>query len=94
MTTVRNPVDRVIGIRSQGAHQATRRTIYKWSVLKQEGHFSNCSGEIVLDREDPTRSRVQITVPLATIDTRNPHRDSALRGEDFFGCAAISVHDF
>jgi polyisoprenoid-binding protein YceI len=59
-------------------------TIYKWSVLKQEGTFKDSSGEVVLDPDDPTRSRVQLTVAVASIDTRSSGRDRVLRGEDFF----------
>ena len=59
-------------------------TIRKWSVLKQEGSFRDCSGEIVLDADHPARSQVHLAVQLASLDTRNAARDRALLGEDFF----------
>ena len=59
-------------------------TIHKWSVLKQEGSFRDCSGEIVLDADHPAGSQVHLAVQLASIDTRNATRDRVLLGEDFF----------
>lgn len=59
-------------------------TIRKWTVLKQEGSFRDVAGQIIFDKEDPTRSRVQLTVQVASIDTGNRARDRGLLGDDFF----------
>jgi polyisoprenoid-binding protein YceI len=59
-------------------------TVYKWTVLKQEGFFRDSSGSIVYDPDDPTRSRVEVSVRVNSLDTRNSGRDQVLRSDDFF----------
>jgi polyisoprenoid-binding protein YceI len=50
----------------------------------EEGGFRDYSGEIYFDPAHPERSRVQMTVQAASIDTRVEGRDRVLRSEDFF----------
>jgi polyisoprenoid-binding protein YceI len=52
--------------------------------FKEEGGFRDYSGEIYFDPAHPERSRVQMTVQAASIDTRIEGRDRVLRSEDFF----------
>ena len=52
--------------------------------FKEEGGFREYSGQIVYDAGHPERSRVQMTVRAASIDTRNDTRDKTLRSDDFF----------
>ncbi len=52
--------------------------------FKEEGGFRSYSGEIYYDPAHPARSRVQMTVQAASIDTRNQGRDRVLRSDDFF----------
>jgi len=52
--------------------------------FKEEGGFRDYSGHIFYDPEHPERSRVQMTVQAASIDTRNETRDKTLRSDDFF----------
>jgi polyisoprenoid-binding protein YceI len=52
--------------------------------FKEEGGFRDYSGEIYFDPAHPERSRVQVTVQAASIDTRIEGRDRVLRSDDFF----------
>ena len=52
--------------------------------FKEEGGFRDYSGQIVYDPAHPERSRVQMTVQAASIDTRIEGRDKVLRSDDFF----------
>lgn len=52
--------------------------------FKEEGGFRTYSGQIYYDPDHPERSRVQMTVQAASIDTRIEARDKALRSDDFF----------
>ncbi|MEZ5291255.1 MAG: YceI family protein [Vicinamibacterales bacterium] len=54
-------------------------------ITKVRGRFSDFSGQIELDLENPAQSRVDVTIQAASIDTNTPDRDAHLRSNDFFG---------
>lgn len=56
-------------------------------VAKVRGSFSTFSGTVVLDDKDITKSRVEVTIDPATVDTGNEKRDAHLKGTDFFDVA-------
>src|SRR5215212_1721241 len=60
-----------------------RFSIVKWGVLKEEGVFRNFNGTLDYDAEHPERSRIDMVVDAASIDTKNDSRDGTVRGEDF-----------
>lgn len=49
-----------------------------------KGRFTEVTGTIHLDANDPTRSWVDASVGTASIDTRDENRDAHLRSADFF----------
>lgn len=53
-------------------------------VTKVRGAFNDFEGLITVDPEHPDRSAVELTVQVASIDTRNADRDQHLRTNDFF----------
>ena len=52
-------------------------------VTKVRGAFNEVTGAGYLDEEDPSASHVEVTIKVASIDTRNPDRDTHLRSNDF-----------
>jgi len=52
--------------------------------LKVTGRFSEVSGTIALDEQDPTNSRADVTIGAASLDTKQKMRDKHLRTADFF----------
>ena len=56
-------------------------------VSQQRGQFQGVTGTLTLDREDLTRSHVEVTIDVTTIDTHNADRDNHLRSADFFDVA-------
>jgi polyisoprenoid-binding protein YceI len=58
-------------------------TIQKWVVFKEEGRFRELRGEVAIDRENPSASRVWVEIVAASLDTRDRHRDEAVRSPDF-----------
>ena len=48
------------------------------------GRFSDVSGTISLDEQDPATARATVTIGAASIDTQNARRDKHLRTADFF----------
>jgi polyisoprenoid-binding protein YceI len=53
-------------------------------VTKVRGSFNEFEAHGFLDADDPTRSKVDLTIQAASIDTRNADRDAHLRSNDFF----------
>lgn len=53
-------------------------------VTKVRGSFNEFEGSGYFDAEDPTKSRLELTIRAASIDTRNADRDAHLKSNDFF----------
>src|SRR5262249_42609950 len=53
-------------------------------VSKVEGRFRDFEGAITLDRQNPSASRVELTIQTASIDTAVENRDKDLRSPNFF----------
>jgi polyisoprenoid-binding protein YceI len=53
-------------------------------VTKVRGSFNEFEGSGYLDVENPSGSRVELTIQAASIDTRNADRDGHLKSNDFF----------
>jgi polyisoprenoid-binding protein YceI len=53
-------------------------------VTKVRGNFNDFQGTLVIDGDEPARSSVQVTIEVASVDTRNDQRDAHLRTNDFF----------
>ena len=56
-------------------------------VTKVRGSFTDVSGTVVVNAEDPSKSSATVTVQVASVDTRNPDRDGHLRTNDFLDVA-------
>ena len=52
-------------------------------VTKVRGAFNEFEGAGYLDAQDPSKSHVELTIKVASVDTRNPDRDAHLRTNDF-----------
>lgn len=48
------------------------------------GAFNEITGTISLDANAPEKGSIAITIPLASLDTRDAKRDEHLKGPDFF----------
>jgi polyisoprenoid-binding protein YceI len=53
-------------------------------ISNVKGSFSGLSGTLTLDETDYTRSSVDVSVAVATINTGDPQRDGHLKAADFF----------
>ena len=53
-------------------------------VTRVRGQFNTFAGRVRLDFEDPGASSADLTIEVASVDTRDPHRDEHLRTNDFF----------
>ena len=53
-------------------------------VTNVRGHFSDFTGTVVIDANDPTASTAEVEVQMASIHTASADRDAHLRSGDFF----------
>ena len=53
-------------------------------VTNVRGSFDEFSGTVVIDAENPERSRADLTIQVATVTTGSADRDGHLRSGDFF----------
>jgi polyisoprenoid-binding protein YceI len=56
-------------------------------VTQQRGQFHGVTGALALDRADPSKSRIEAAIDVASVDTNVAQRDDHLRGPDFFDAA-------
>ena len=63
---------------------AVQFTITKWSVFKEEGRFRDFNGTVHYDPANPSASRVDFEIRVASIDTKIDARNRWLLSEDFF----------
>jgi polyisoprenoid-binding protein YceI len=66
------------------AHSNVGFTIRHLLVSKVRGTFTKWSGKLEIDEQDLSRSRVDVEIDVASIDTHEPQRDAHLRSGDFF----------
>src|SRR5690349_10773879 len=53
-------------------------------IASTYGRFNDISGTVVFDKENPSKSSVELSVPVESLDTHNPIRDKSLNSPDFF----------
>ena len=66
------------------AHSSVEFSVRHLMITTVKGRFTEFQGTVVLDEEHPASSSAEITVRVASIDTREPQRDAHLRSADFF----------
>lgn len=66
------------------AHSKALFTVKHLTVSNVTGKLSNIKGLIDIDDQDVTKSKVDITIDVNTINTDNQKRDEHLKNPDFF----------
>lgn len=57
-------------------------------VTKVRGSFNDFEGTFTIDGADPSKSSVQVTLKVDSVDTRNAQRDGHLKTNDFLDIEA------
>jgi len=65
-------------------HSSAQFAVRHLGLSTVRGAFSKLSGTVSLDEQDITKSTVEVTIDVNTVDTREPDRDKDLRSERFF----------
>ena len=58
------------------------------------GAFKEVNGTVTFDTADPSKSSVELSVPVASLDTRNEKRDQHLKSPDFFNAQQFPMLTF
>jgi len=64
-------------------HTQTGFTVRHLGITNVRGEFKDTTGTVTLDEKDPSRSSVEVTIDVATINTREDKRDAHLKSADF-----------
>jgi polyisoprenoid-binding protein YceI len=65
-------------------HTAAQFSVRHLAISTVRGGFSKVTGTVVLDDTDVSKSTVDVTIDVSTVDTREPNRDKDLRSDNFF----------
>ena len=75
-------------------HSSVIFSVKHLGVADFYGDFREISGTVAFDAADPSKSSVDITVPVEKIDTRNEKRDQHLKSPDFFNAKQFPTLTF
>jgi polyisoprenoid-binding protein YceI len=76
------------------AHSDVDFSILHLSLSKVHGHFGNIGGSVVWNDSDITKSTVNVTIDVTTVDTGVPGRDNDLKGTGFFDVSQFPTATF
>ena len=74
-------------------HSSAQFAVRHLGLSTVRGAFSKLSGTVLLD-EDISKSSVEVTIDVNTVDTREPDRDKDLRSDHFFDVAHFPTMTF
>ncbi|MBV8515028.1 MAG: polyisoprenoid-binding protein, partial [Acidobacteria bacterium] len=76
------------------AHTSAQFAVKHLAISTVRGAFSNVKGTIILDDADISKSSVDVTIDVSTVDTRVPDRDKDLKSDKFFDVAHYPTMTF
>jgi polyisoprenoid-binding protein YceI len=76
------------------AHSEVDFSILHMSLSKVHGRFGNIGGQIVIDASDPTKSTINVTIDVNTVDTGVSMRDNDLRSANLFDVSQFPTATF
>src|SRR4051812_10020964 len=75
-------------------HSGIDFTVRHLLVSKVRGRFAKWTGDFAFDEEDISKSKVEVSIDVASVDTNEPSRDAHLRSGDFFDTEAHPTMTF
>jgi len=83
MTTLTAPQTTTTTWNIDPAHSVAEFKVKHMMISNVKGQFAKLSGALTLDESDRTRSRVEVVIEAASIETRDAQRDGHLKSPDF-----------
>src|SRR5947207_14617167 len=65
-------------------HSFVLFSVQHLGIANTYGRFNDISGTVVFDRDSPSKSSVELSVPVESLDTHNSIRERSLNSPDFF----------
>jgi len=75
-------------------HSAAQFKVRHLMISNVKGSFEKINGQLMLDDKDITKSRVDVTIDMVSVNTNIKKRDDHLRGPDFFDTAKFPSMTF
>jgi polyisoprenoid-binding protein YceI len=76
------------------AHSSAQFKVKHMMISNVKGEFTSITGKLQLNEEDITKSRVEASIDAASINTREPQRDTHLKSADFLDVEKYSTLTF
>jgi polyisoprenoid-binding protein YceI len=76
------------------AHSSAQFKVRHMMISNVKGEFHGIKGSLALDSSDITKSSVEATIDVSTINTRDAQRDSDLKSANFFDVAKFPTMTF
>jgi polyisoprenoid-binding protein YceI len=75
-------------------HSFVLFSVQHLGIANTYGRFNDISGIVVFDKENPSKSSVELSVPVESLDTHNSIRDKSLKSPDFFDAKKFPTMTF
>lgn len=76
------------------SHSSAQFAVRHLMVSTVRGDFGKTTGTLTLDEQDPTKSTIEATIDVSSINTRNQKRDDHLKSPDFFDATTYPTMTF
>lgn len=76
------------------AHSSANFSVRHMMISNVKGDFSKVTGTVEYDPKKPADSKVEATIDMDTVDTRDANRDKHLKSPDFFDTAKYPTMTF
>jgi polyisoprenoid-binding protein YceI len=84
MATLATPQTAVTTWNLDPVHSVAEFKVKHMMISNVKGQFATVTGALTLDEADISKSRVESSIEVASINTRDAQRDTHLKSEDFF----------
>lgn len=75
-------------------HTSAQFAVKHLGVSTVRGAFTKTTGQVQFDEKDITKSQVEVTVDMSTLDTRNEGRDKDVKSANFLDVASYPTMTF
>src|SRR6266403_4353089 len=65
-------------------HSFVLFSVQHLGIANTYGRFNDISGNVVFDKDNPSKSSVELSVQVESLDTHNSIRERSLKSPDFF----------
>ena len=76
------------------AHSVAEFKVKHMMISNVKGQFTGVSGRLERHEGDVTKSKVEVTIEAASVNTREPQRDAHLKSADFFEVEKFPILSF